>query len=99
MRFVAVLLALAALPLAGHADAQGRGRGHRDQDAAYQARQQGQILPLHVIITRVRVQGAQYIGADLDPSGAVYRLTFMRGGDVIRVHVDARTGRPLGMSR
>jgi uncharacterized membrane protein YkoI len=100
MRFVAVLLALAALPLAAPADAQGRGRGHgRDQDAAYQARQQGQILPLHVIITRVRVPGAQYIGADLDPSGAVYRLTFMRGGDVIRVHVDARTGRPMGMSR
>jgi hypothetical protein len=97
MRFVAVLLALAALPLAAPADAQhGRG-GHRDQDAAYQARQQGQILPLHVILTRVRVPGAQYIGADLE--GGVYRLTFMRGGDVVRVHVDARTGRPLGMSR
>ena len=99
MRFVAVILALAALPFAAPADAQhGRGgHGNRDQDAAYQARQQGQILPLHVIITRVRVPGAQYIGADL--VGGVYRLTFMRGGDVVRVHVDARTGRPLGTSR
>ena len=100
MRLAAALLALMALPLAAvPADAQGRGRG-RDQDAAFHARQQGQILPLNVILSRVRVRNAQYIGADLDDSGAVYRLTFMGpGGQVVRVHVDARTGRTLEVSR
>lgn len=106
MRLVVLLLALAALPVAiASADAQGRGRGQgrghgRDQDAAFHARQQGHILPLSVILSRVRVREAEYIGADLDSSGAVYRLTFMGpGGNVVRVHVDARTGRPLGISR
>jgi uncharacterized membrane protein YkoI len=100
MRLAAALLALVALPLAAvPADAQGRGRG-RDQDAAFHARQQGQILPLNVILARVRVRNAQYIGADLDDSGSVYRLTFMGpGGQVVRVHVDARTGRALEVSR
>lgn len=102
MRIAAALLALAALPLAaGPAEAQGRGRGpEREQDAAFHARQQGQILPLSVILARVRVRNAQYMGADLDSSGSVYHLTFMGpGGNVVRVHVDARTGRPLGISR
>ena len=105
MRSIALAAVLATvLSAASVADAQ-RGRGHgrhghdRDQDAAFHAMQQGQILPLNVILSRVRVRGAQYIGADLDPSGSVYRLSFMRGGDVIRIHVDARTGRALGVSR
>jgi hypothetical protein len=99
MRFVAFIAVVAALLYAAPGDTQGRGRHGRDQDAAYHAMQQGDILPLNVILSRVRVRGAQYIGADLDPSGSVYRLTFMRGQDVIRLHVDARTGRPLGLSR
>lgn len=102
MRLVAALLALAAIPLAiAPADAQGRGRGReREQDAAFHARQQGRILPLSVILSRIRIRNAEYIGADLDPSGSVYRLTFMGpGGNVVRVHVDARTGDALGVSR
>ena len=95
-------LALAILPVAAPADAQRNGHGRhghgRDQDAAFHAMQQGEILPLNVILSRVRVPG-QYIGADLDAAGAIYRLSFMRGGEVIRVHVDARTGRTLGVSR
>jgi len=99
MRIFALLAASTALLLPAPADAQGRGRPQRDQDAAYHAMQQGAILPLPVILSRVRVRGAQFIGADLDDAGTVYRLTFMRGPEVIRVHVDARTGRPLGISR
>ena len=99
MRALALLAVIATLVYAVPGDTQGRGRHGRDQDAAYHAMQQGDILPLNVILSRVRVRGAQYIGADLDPSGSVYRLTFMRGQDVIRLHVDARTGRPLGFSR
>lgn len=97
MRLIALGAVAAALITTLPADAQGRPR--RDQDAAYQAMQQGDILPLPVILSRVRVQGGRFIGADLDSSGTVYRLTFMRGSDVIRVHVDARTGRPLPISR
>lgn len=101
MRLVAFLLAvLSALALAAPADTQGRGRPGREQDAAYHARQQGDILPLPVILSRVRVREGRFIGADLDETGSVYRLTFMgRTGEVVRLHVDARTGRPLGFSR
>ena len=102
MRIAAIFAVLAALLYAVPGETQGRGRGQhgRDQDAAYHAMQQGEILPLNVILSRVRVRNGRYIGADLDPSGTVYRLTFMgRDGDVVRVHVDARTGRPLGVSR
>ena len=101
MRSLALLAVVAAFIPAVPADAEARGRpGHqRDQDAAYRAMQQGDILPLPVILSRIRVRGAQFIGADLDSSGTVYRLTYMRGPEVIRVHVDARTGRALGFSR
>ena len=102
MRIPLLLAAAACLLPSASADAQGRGRGHgqRDQDAAYRARQQGEILPLNVILSRVRMRNARFIGADLDASGSVYRLTFMgAGGNVVRLHVDARTGRSLGFSR
>ncbi|HYJ31121.1 MAG TPA: hypothetical protein VEW25_12365 [Allosphingosinicella sp.] len=102
MRFLAALAVLATLLSAAPGDTQGRGGGHhgRDQDAAYRAMQQGDILPLNVILSRVRLRNARFIGADLDSAGAVYRLTFMgEGGNVVRLHVDARTGRALGFSR
>jgi uncharacterized membrane protein YkoI len=100
MRFLVSLVALAALTYAAPAATQGRGRPQRDQDAAFHAMQQGDILPLNVILSRVRVNNARYIGADLDPSGTIYRLTFMGpDGTVVRLHVDARTGRPLGFTR
>ena len=99
MRLVALIAAAAAaLVQAVPADAQGRGHGRRDQDAAYQAMSQGDILPLPVILARVRVRNARFIGADLNDN--VYRLTFMGpDGTVVRLHVDARNGRPLGFSR
>jgi uncharacterized membrane protein YkoI len=102
MRLLVHLAVLATLVYAAPAATQGRGRPvhQRDQDAAFHAMQQGDILPLNVILARVRVNNARYIGADLDPSGAIYRLTFMGpDGTVVRLHVDARTGRPLGFSR
>jgi len=100
MRIFALFAFLAVLIPALPAEAQrphARAAHQRDQDAVYHGRQQGDILPLPVILSRVQVRGAQFIGADLE--GSVYRLTFMRGPDVIRVHVDARTGRTLGFTR
>ena len=101
MRSLALLALAAAVLPAAPAAAQKRADPHaahqRDQDAVYHGRQRGEILPLPVILSRVQVRGAQFIGADLE--GNVYRLTFMRGSEVMRVHVDARTGRTLGVTR
>jgi hypothetical protein len=85
----AASLALLAVP----ADARGL-QSMREQDAAYRAAQQGEILPLPMIRARIRIPGAQFIGAEFD--GRVYRLKFMRGSEVIWVDVEARTGRVVG---
>ena len=93
MRFLLLLAAagLAAAPTL--ADARGLQRD-RDQNASYRAMQQGRILPLPEIRARIRIPGAEYIGAErIGPD--VYRLKFMRGPEVIWIDVDARTGRIL----
>ena len=84
-----VLLAAPALP----ADARGL-QSMREQDRAYRAAQQGQILSLPEIRSRIRMPGAQFIGAEFD--GRIYRLKYMRGAEVIWIDVDARSGRVLG---
>jgi len=81
---------LAAAPLAG-AVAQSRGL-QREQDNAYRANQQGQILSLPQIRARIRVPGAEYIGAEM-VGPTVYRLKYMRGANVIWIDVDAANGR------
>ena len=85
------LLAAAAIGLtAVPADAQMQRA--RDQDTAYRAVQQGRVMSLPEIRARIRVPGAEYIGAELLAPG-VYRLKYMRGADVIWIDVDAQTGR------
>ena len=95
----AAAVALAAAPAAAQDRGHGRHGHDRDQDAAFHAMQQGQIMPLRAILTRIQIPGARYIGAELDNSGSVYRLKFMRGGEVIWIDVEARTGRVLGRVR
>ena len=94
MRLFLPLLAagLAACPTPGHALASQR---DREQAGAYRAMQQGRILSLTEIRARIRVPGAEYIGVEV-LDRMVYRLKFMRGGDVIWIDVDARTGRIVG---
>ena len=92
MRIPFLLAAASLAMLAAPAEARGL-QTVREQDAAYRAAQQGRILPLPVIRARIRIPGAQFIGAEFD--GRVYRLKFMRGDEVIYVDVDARTGRPI----
>lgn len=72
----------------------------RDQDAAYTDTRNGQVRPLREIEARVvpRMGGASYIGPEYDADTARYRLKFMRGGSVIWVDVDGRTGAVLGRS-
>ena len=88
------LLALAALAVpALSAEARGL-QNMREQDRAYRAAQQGEILSLPEIRSRIRMPGAQFIGAEFD--GRIYRLKYMRGAEVIWIDVDARSGRVLG---
>jgi len=95
MRFLFLLLA-AGLAWSAHPVDARRGltpmRG--EQDAAYRATQEGRILPLPTIRARIRVPGAEFIGAEFD--GRIYRLKYMRGAEVIWIDVDARTGRIIG---
>ena len=96
--FRSVVLALVAItvPLAP-AVAQAH---RREQDQAFAALRAGQVLPLHVIEARImpRMPGADYLGPEFDAASSVYRLKFMRGGSVIWLDVDARTGQVIGRS-
>ena len=69
-----------------------------DQDPAWAARRDGRMLSLKEIERRVvpTMAGAQYIGVDFDAASAVYTLKFLRGGAVIWVDVDGRSGQVLG---
>ena len=62
----------------------------REQDNAYRATQQGRIRPLPEIRARINIPGAEFIGVEFD--GRIYRLKYMRGGEVIWIDVDAETG-------
>ncbi len=94
MHFLLLLLAAFGLVVPTvSADAQGLHKV-REQDRAYRAARQGEILPLPMIRSRIRVPGAEFIGAEFD--GRNYRLKFMRGAEVIWIDVDARTGRVVG---
>lgn len=87
---------LALLAAAHPAEAQ----RHGDQYDAYQALKAGQVLPLREIEGRIlpRMRGADYLGPEFDHASGVYRLKFMRGGNVIWVDVDGRTGAVIGRS-
>ncbi|MGQ0659859.1 PepSY domain-containing protein [Sphingosinicella sp.] len=90
-----LLLVLLVLACAAPAVAQrlGATRGG-EQDQAYRAMNQGEILPLGEIRARINVPGARFIGVEFD--GRIYRLKFMRGSEMIWIDVDARTGRVVG---
>ncbi len=91
MRILSLLAAAGLAVSAFPADARGL-RHMREQDRAYPATQQGETMPLPMIRARIRVPGAQFIGAKVIAPN-VYRLKFMRGSNVIWVDVDARNGR------
>jgi uncharacterized membrane protein YkoI len=95
--FLTATIALIGVGVA-QADAQRADWRHRDQDQAFAARRAGQIMPLREIEGRVvpRMAGSDYLGPDFDPGSGVYRLKFMRGGQVIFVDVDGRTGQIVG---
>ena len=101
MRILLILLALGMLAPGSAAEAakvtvNGQSRSNPEQERAYRGVREGNILPLPVIRERIRIPGAQFIGADLIAGGTRYRLRYMRGPNVLWVEVDARTGQVLG---
>lgn len=82
------------------ADAQaGDRRG--EQDAARRAMLDGQVMPFTLIKRRVdaRMDGATYVGSEFNPSSNRYRLKYVKGGKVVWVDADGRTGDITGWAR
>ena len=98
MKILRSLLLLAALGTAALAPA-GANPRDREQDKVFKGIQQGRYVPLRVVEGRIipRLPGFDYLGPELIP-GDRYRLKFMRGGQVVWIDVDARTGRVIGKS-
>lgn len=99
MRHLALaLVALLGVGVGTSADADRGDWRRRDQDEVFAARRAGQIMPLSQIEARIvpRMRDCDYLGPDFDPGSGVYRLKFMRGGQVIFIDVDGRTGQVIG---
>ena len=96
-RLLLLIAALVTVAIAPAADARPR---DKEQDVAFKAMKQGRIMPLRQIEARIlpRMRGADYLGPELDPGSATYRLKFMHSGRVIWIDVDARTGEVIGKS-
>jgi uncharacterized membrane protein YkoI len=68
-----------------------------EQDALRAGVQSGEYLPYSEMRARAqgRVEG-RMIGSEFDPGTGRYRFKFQRGGSVIWMDMDGRTGRELG---
>ena len=99
--FVNALLASAALAAGlvtdvARADKKRKGRGKRDHDDAWDARQGGSILPLPEVLAMVHPQiDGQIIETEFENEHGrpVYEFKYVnRNGRVRELYVDARTG-------
>ena len=93
----ALLLAFLAMPAAVAEPGDRRG----EQVTVFEARKAGRIMPLDQIVRKVSGQlpGWEYSGFsfDADSDGnAIYKLVFVRDGNVTWIYVDGRTGNTLG---
>jgi hypothetical protein len=97
---IRTLFLFAACSLAALAPAADARPRDREQDEAWRGTQQGRFIPLPMIESRIvpRMRGFQYLGPELDPGAARYRLKFMRGQQVVWIDVDAHTGAIIGKS-
>lgn len=95
-----IVLAVAVASLLAPSSVAGQSTHRREQDEVFAARMAGQALPLRQIEQRIvpRMSGFDYLGPEFDPGTVRYRLKFMRGGSVVWVDVDARTGAIIGRS-
>lgn len=94
---LALLLSLAALFMGPAAYADNRGRD--DHDAARQAYQRGEILPLSQILQRVhKVAPGEVLEVELeeDDGRMIYEIEVLESsGRVLEVEIDARSGAVL----
>ena len=99
MKTLRTLILLAALGFTAIAPIEARPRD-RNQDDPFKATQQGKIMPLRDIEGRIipRMRGFDYLGPENYLQSGYYRLKFMRGGQVVWIDVDARTGEVIGKS-
>jgi hypothetical protein len=100
-KFASVALVMSLVPAATLAVEPRRGpqAAHRSEQAeAFSRTREGRIRPLREIEGRVvpRMTGADYLGPEYDPGSSTYRLKFIRGGSVIWIDVDGRTGAIIG---
>ena len=89
----------AALALAGTLSAPAfADRRPPEQDMLRNGVRSGAILPYQEMRARAQssVGGGQMIGSEFDPGTGHYRFKFQRGGSVIWVDMDGRTGREIG---
>ncbi len=93
-----IAIAVPAAPFASVARAQQRAD---EQGEARRDLRNGNVRSLREIESRVLPgkRGMQYLGPEYDPTAMAYRLKFIRGGRVVFVDVDARTGQVMGESR
>jgi uncharacterized membrane protein YkoI len=72
----------------------------RNQNEPFKALQQGRIMPLRAIEGRIipKMRGFDYLGPEIYLESGYYRLKFMRGGQVVWIDVDARSGEILRKS-
>ncbi len=65
-----------------------------EQSRASEMRRRGALLPLTEIERRVlpTMNGARYLGPEIDPETGIYTLKFLRNGTVIWLRIDGRSG-------
>lgn len=87
---------MAALPLTAQAAPRRDEQGEVRKDM-----REGAVRSLREIERRVlpTMAGMEYLGPEYDAAAMAYRLKFIRGGRVVFVDVDARSGQILHQSR
>jgi len=99
LRFLSPIIAAALGAALIGAPTEARPRD-KEQEAAFRAAREGRFMKLREIEALIvpRMRGAEYLGPELDYGAALYRLKFVREGQVIWIDVDARTGHVVGRS-
>lgn len=87
---LSVALSVVSAPLAFAKPAEEQGQARKEMRA-------GNVLSLREIEARIlpTMQDMQYLGPEYDPAAMAYRLKFIRGGRVVFIDVDARSGQIL----
>jgi uncharacterized membrane protein YkoI len=78
-----------------------RNAAQGEQAMAREQMQAGREMAPREIERRIipQMKGSDYLGFEYDPGASVYRLKFLKEGQVTWVDVDARTGRVMRVSR